>query len=133
MRVSAATTAVLTPKRSSTRTVPEGALALDIYRADHTAFSKKLDRVVMMRDAPDHSPEDFVLLSGTKVREMLGQGIAPPPEFSRPEVAEILMAYYQELDGQFRSLVACPHGIEATLRVPPRVGALSPTLVVLRL
>ena len=79
--------------------VPEGALALDIYRADHTAFSKKLDRVVMMRDAPDHSPEDFVLLSGTKVREMLGQGIAPPPEFSRPEVAEILMAYYQELDG----------------------------------
>jgi len=55
--------------------------------------------VVMMRDAPDHSPEDFVLLSGTKVREMLGQGIAPPPEFSRPEVAEILMAYYQEIDG----------------------------------
>jgi sulfate adenylyltransferase len=79
--------------------VPEGALTLDIYRADHTAFSKKLDRVVMMRDAPDHSSEDFVLLSGTKVREMLGQGIAPPPEFSRPEVAEILMAYYQELDG----------------------------------
>jgi sulfate adenylyltransferase len=30
---------------------------------------------------------------------MLGQGIAPPPEFSRPEVAEILMAYYQEIDG----------------------------------
>ena len=43
--------------------------------------------------------QDFVLLSGTKVREMLGQGIAPPPEFSRPEVAEILMAYYQEIDG----------------------------------
>ena len=53
----------------------------------------------MMRDAPDHNSEDFVLLSGTKVREMLGQGVAPPPEFSRPEVAEILMAYYQETDG----------------------------------
>ena len=79
--------------------VPDGALTLEVYRADHTAFSKKLSRVVMMRDAPDHSPEDFVLLSGTKVREMLGQGIAPPPEFSRPEVAEILMAYYQEIDG----------------------------------
>ena len=79
--------------------VPEGALALEIYRADHTAFSKKLGRVVMMRDAPDHNSEDFVLLSGTKVREMLGQGVAPPPEFSRPEVAEILMAYYQEIDG----------------------------------
>lgn len=75
--------------------VPEGALEIDIYRADHTAYSRKLDRVVMMRDAPDHSKEDFVLLSGTAVREMLGNGIAPPPEFSRPEVAKILMDYYQ--------------------------------------
>jgi sulfate adenylyltransferase len=78
--------------------VPEGALEIDIYQADHTAYSKKLNRVVMMRDAPDHAKEDFVLLSGTKVREMLGQGIAPPPEFSRPEVAKILMDYYQSLD-----------------------------------
>lgn len=78
--------------------VPAGALDIDIYRADHTAYSKKLDKVVMMRDAPDHSKEDFILLSGTKVREMLGNGIAPPPEFSRPEVAQILMDYYQSLD-----------------------------------
>lgn len=78
--------------------VPEGALDIQIFNADHTAYSKKLNRVVMMRDAPDHSKEDFVLLSGTKVREMLGQGMAPPPEFSRPEVADILMAYYKTLD-----------------------------------
>ncbi|MFT7286085.1 MAG: sulfate adenylyltransferase [Halieaceae bacterium] len=75
--------------------VPAGSLEIDIYRADHTAYSRKLDRVVMMRDAPDHGKEDFVLLSGTAVREMLGKGIAPPPEFSRPEVAEILMDYYR--------------------------------------
>jgi sulfate adenylyltransferase len=74
--------------------VPKGALEIEIYRADHTAYSRKLDRVVMMRDAPDHEKDDFVLLSGTAVREMLGQGIAPPPEFSRPEVAKILMDYY---------------------------------------
>ena len=78
--------------------VPAGALELEIYSADHTAYSKKLDKVVMMRDVPDHAMDDFVLLSGTKVREMLGQGIAPPPEFSRPEVAQILMDYYQSLD-----------------------------------
>ena len=75
--------------------VPAGALELEIYRADHTAYSKKLDRVVMMRDAPDHSKEDFVLLSGTAVRDMLSRGVAPPPEFSRPEVAQILMDYYR--------------------------------------
>jgi sulfate adenylyltransferase len=78
--------------------VPQDALGIRIYRADHTAYSKKLDRVVMMKDAPDHDKADFILLSGTKVREMLGQGIAPPPEFSRPEVAQILMDYYQSLD-----------------------------------
>ncbi len=77
--------------------VPEGALEIEIFEADHTAYSKKLDRVVMMRDVPDHTKEDFVLLSGTAVREMLGKGIAPPPEFSRPEVAQILMDYYQSL------------------------------------
>ncbi|WP_308366536.1 MULTISPECIES: sulfate adenylyltransferase [unclassified Microbulbifer] len=76
--------------------VPEGALEIEIFRADHTAYSKKLNRVVMMRDVPDHTKEDFILLSGTKVREMLGDGIAPPPEFSRPEVAQILMNYYQK-------------------------------------
>ncbi len=78
--------------------VPAGALQIEIFEADHTAYSKKLDKVVMMREAPDHTKEDFVLLSGTKVREMLGQGIAPPPEFSRPEVAKILMDYYQSIN-----------------------------------
>ena len=77
--------------------VPDGALAIEIFRADHTAWSKKLNKVVMMREAPNHGKDDFVLLSGTKVREMLGNGIAPPPEFSRPEVAQILMDYYRGL------------------------------------
>jgi len=79
--------------------IPEGTMDIEIFRADHTAYSKKLDKVVMMCEAPDHSKDDFVLLSGTKVREMLGKGIAPPPEFSRPEVAKILMDYYQSLKG----------------------------------
>ncbi|WP_370307873.1 sulfate adenylyltransferase [Sinimarinibacterium flocculans] len=79
--------------------VPAGALKIQIFGADNTAWSKKLGKVVMMREAPDHTPEDFINLSGTKVREMLGQGIAPPPEFSRPEVAKILMQYYQSIGG----------------------------------
>ncbi len=78
--------------------VPKGALLIDIYRADNTAWSKKLNRVVMMRDAPDHQPEDFINLSGTKVREMLSKGMELPVEFSRPEVAHILMKYYQSIE-----------------------------------
>jgi len=77
--------------------VPKGAMDIEIFEADHTAWSKKLNKVVMMREAPDHEKDDFVLLSGTKVREMLGNGEAPPKEFSRPEVAEILIGYYQSL------------------------------------
>ena len=75
--------------------VPAGALEIEIFRADHTAYSKKLDKVVMMRDAPDHAKEDFVLLSGTKVRAMLANGEDLPLEFARPEVAKILMEHYQ--------------------------------------
>lgn len=78
--------------------IPKDALLIDIFKADHTAWSKKLGKVVMMRDVPDHTKDDFILLSGTKVRAMLSSGQAPPPEFSRPEVAQILMDYYQSID-----------------------------------
>ena len=75
--------------------IPKDALKIELFKADHTAYSKKLDKVVMMREAPNHTKEDFVLLSGTAVRKMLSEGIAPPTEFSRPEVAKILMEHYQ--------------------------------------
>ena len=75
--------------------LPEGALDIEIFAADHTAWSKKLNQVVMMSEAKDHNPEDFSVLSGTALREMLAQGIAPPSEIVRPEVAEILMDHYQ--------------------------------------
>ncbi len=77
--------------------VPEGALEIKIFDADHTAYSKKLNEVVMMRDYPDHTKDDYVFLSGTKVREMLTNGEDLPLEFSRPEVAKILMDYYMSL------------------------------------
>jgi sulfate adenylyltransferase len=76
--------------------VPDGAMEIEIFKADHTAYSKKLNKVVMMRDAPDHAKEDFVLLSGTRVREMLGAGEDLPVEFARPEVARILMDHYAQ-------------------------------------
>ena len=77
--------------------VVKNSLKLKIFSADHTAYSKKLNKVVMMRDVDDHDQDDFVLLSGTKVREMLSNGEELPGEFARKEVAEILMNYYQSL------------------------------------
>lgn len=75
--------------------IPADALEISIFAADHTAWSKKLGRVVMMREAPDHAADDFLLISGTRLREMLRQGIRPPAEFTRPEIADILMEYYR--------------------------------------
>lgn len=75
--------------------VPADALDIEIFKADHTAWSKKLKKVVMMSSVSDHTKEDWVFLSGTKVREMLSNGEDLPIEFSRPEVAKILMGFYQ--------------------------------------
>lgn len=77
--------------------VPEDELEIKIFKADHTAWSKKLNKVIMMGSVDDHTKEDWVFLSGTKVREMLSNGESLPVEFSRPEVAEILGQYYRSL------------------------------------
>jgi sulfate adenylyltransferase len=74
--------------------IPKDALKIGIYKGDHTVWCNKCQSIVMIRDCP-HSNEDYLMLSGTKVREMLSNGEVLPPEFSRPEVAEILMDYYQ--------------------------------------
>jgi sulfate adenylyltransferase len=41
-----------------------------------------------------HGEADRRLVSGTKLRKWLSEGSAVPPEFSRPEVLEILREYY---------------------------------------
>ncbi len=76
----------------------EGKMDIEIFEADHTAWSNVVGEVIMMREAPEgHKKEDFVFLSGTKVREKLSKGEDLPPTFARPEVAAILQGYYQSL------------------------------------
>ncbi|MDH5752212.1 MAG: sulfate adenylyltransferase [Deltaproteobacteria bacterium] len=74
--------------------IPPDALKIEIFRGDHTVWCFKCQEVVMMRDCP-HGKEDYLLLSGTKVREMLSRGEELPKEFARPEVAKILSEFYQ--------------------------------------
>ena len=74
--------------------IPKDALEIEIFRGDHTVWCNECGAVVMMRDCP-HKSDAYLMLSGTKVRDMLAAGEALPPEFARPEVAAILAEYYQ--------------------------------------
>lgn len=65
---------------------------------DNTFYCKRCGSMASHRTCP-HDPWNYVFLSGTKVREMLRQGIMPPPEFTRPEVAQILISALSSPDG----------------------------------
>ncbi len=61
---------------------------------DHTFYCKKCGGVVSSKTCP-HERSHHLILSGTQVREMLTKGELPPPEFTRAEVADILIDGYR--------------------------------------
>ncbi len=79
--------------------IPEGSLKTQALKIDVTFHCYKCGGMATGRTCP-HGEEDRLSISGTRLREMFANGEEVPPEFSRPEVIEVLQAYY---DGQARA------------------------------
>jgi sulfate adenylyltransferase len=72
-----------------------GELGITPLMFDNTFFCRRCDEMASVKTCP-HDADARVSLSGTQVREMLKGGVAPPIEFSRPEVARVLIEAMQE-------------------------------------
>jgi sulfate adenylyltransferase len=76
--------------------IPRGALAIQPLRMDWTFWCYRCGAMASARTCP-HDDADRLLVSGTKLRKWLSEGGEVPAEFSRPEVLDILRAYYASL------------------------------------
>ena len=77
--------------------IPDDALETRPLKIDWTFWCYRCNGMASDRTCP-HAPDDRLLVSGTKLRKWLSQRDPVPAEFSRPEVLEILRAYYAGLD-----------------------------------
>ena len=79
--------------------ISEDELAIKPLNIDWTFWCYKCEGMASMKTCP-HDKADRLLISGTKLRQMLANGEKPAKEFSRPEVIEILMDYYKGVNNK---------------------------------
>ncbi|TMC50542.1 MAG: sulfate adenylyltransferase [Chloroflexi bacterium] len=70
--------------------LPAADLAITPLRFEHTYWCRVCEGMASRKTCP-HPADDHIVLSGTRVRAMLSSGELPPPEFTRPEIAQILV------------------------------------------
>jgi sulfate adenylyltransferase len=73
--------------------IPPGSLQTRPLKMDVTFWCYRCHGMASGRSCP-HRPEDQLQVSGTQLRKWLEEGADVPPEFSRPEVLEILRSHY---------------------------------------
>ena len=87
--------------------IPEDALLTKPLKIDVSFWCHRCGGMASARTCP-HTDEDRLQVSGTQLRKWLSEGADVPPQFSRPEVVEILRAYYAELDAAPAPAAAAP-------------------------
>ncbi len=87
--------------------IPEDALLTKPLKIDVSFWCHRCGGMASARTCP-HTDADRLQVSGTQLRKWLSEGADVPPQFSRPEVVEILRAYYAELDAAPAPAAAAP-------------------------
>ena len=77
--------------------IPKGSMETQPLKIDWTFWCYKCGSMASARTCP-HDEADRLLVSGTKLRKWLSEGAEVPAEFSRPEILEILRAYYASIE-----------------------------------
>ncbi len=77
--------------------IPPGELELQPLKFEQVSWCYGCQAVVSAKTCP-HDESQRLEISGTKLREMLAAGERPPPEFTRPEVLEVLLEYYASVE-----------------------------------